>query len=647
MTAGKVLWRPDQSSARKTGIGEYMRWLEKRGLRFDSYQDLWRWSVDDLDGFWGSVWKYFEVSDADYVVLEERKMPGAKWFPGSDVNFAEKVFKAKRDGYALVSRGEHGRRSELSWEGLERRTASFAEWLRGVGVTAGDRVAAYLPNGPEAVVGVLACASVGAVWSSCSPDFGPPAVVDRFSQISPKVLVAADGYSYGGRWYDRAEEVGRIVNGIPSLKSVVGVKGGKGLGSLRHADWDDVDSGKSQPSYEPLPFDHPLWVLYSSGTTGLPKAIVHSQGGILVELLKELSLHNDVRPGDRFFWFTTTGWMMWNYLLGALLHGATLVLYNGSPTYPHPGAMWDLAEKCELDFMGTSAAFLSGCEKAGEEPGKTHRLAKLRGIGSTGSPLPKGSFEWVYSKVKEDVWLASISGGTDVCTAFVGGCPVLPVYSGEIQCRCLGAKVEAYDQAGSPLSGEVGELVLTEPMPSMPVYFWGDEDGKRYFESYFASYPGVWRHGDWIEITERGTCIIYGRSDATLKRHGVRIGTSEIYRAVDSLLEVADSLVVDVGPPGGEGETVLFVSLVQGVSLDAGLESRIRERIRSETSPRHVPDKVVQAPVIPKTVNGKKLEVPVKRVLMGEDPGRVVNGTSLADPRSMDFFVKMAKGEKA
>ncbi len=644
MPSGKLLWKPDPKSARRTNIAAYLKWLEKRGITFDDYQDLWKWSVDDLEAFWATVWKYFNVADADYIVLEERKMPGAKWFSGADVNFAERVFKAKRDGVALEASAERGRKKTVTWDALEKKTAALASSLKGMGVAPGDRVAAYIHNGTEAVTGLLACASIGAIWSSCSPDFGVPAVVDRFSQIGPKVLIAADGYSYHGNWFDRADETRKIAASIPSVKNVIEVRAGEedhgGYGSVS---WDDATSGKANPEYEPLNFDQPLWILYSSGTTGLPKPIVHSQGGIVVELLKELAFHNDIRPDDRFFWFTTTGWMMWNYLVGGLLHGATLVLYSGSPGYPNLDVLWELAEKSGVTFFGTSAAFVSSCMKAGTDPASTHSLPKLRGVGSTGSPLSKESFEWVYSKVKQDVWLASLSGGTDVCTAFVGGCPTLPVRSGEIQCRCLGAKVEAYDAGGKPVMGETGELVITEPMPSMPIFLWGDEDGSRYLESYFSSYPGVWRHGDWIEISERGTCVIHGRSDATLKRHGVRMGTSEIYRVVEAIPEVADSLAVDLGSPGEESRLVLFVALAPGKALDDGLRSKIADRLRTDLSPRHVPDVILQAPSIPRTINGKKLEVPVKRIMLGADPGSALNRGSLADAASIEFFIALSR----
>ncbi len=638
------MWEPDSAYVRKSNIVAFMKWLEKRGQKFSDYDELWNWSVEDIEGFWGSVWKYFDVAEADYPVLQERKMPGAKWFDGAEVNYAKYVFDNQRDGDALISKSERRSVKTVSWQELEKRAGPLAAHLKGAGVGVGDRVAAYLPNSPEAVVAFLACASIGAVWSCCSPDFGAPAVVDRFRQIEPKVFIATDGYSYGGKWYDRSAEVGTIAGAMPGLKRIVHVTGREKSAPLeRSISWEQATAGKEPLEYESLPFDHPLWILYSSGTTGLPKPIVHGHGGIMLEHLKQLAFHNNVRPADRLFWFTTTGWMMWNYIVGGLLTGATIVLYNGSPSFPDMDSLWNLMESTQTSFMGASAAYFAACQKAGLEPGSSHQLKKLVGIGSTGSPLSTDSFEWVYSSVKDDLLLASISGGTDVCTPFVAGCPTLPVYSGEIQCRCLGAKVEAFDEQGNSVVGQLGELVVTEPMPSMPLYFWGDPDGRRYMESYFGVYPGVWRHGDWIEITKRGSCIITGRSDATIKRMGVRIGTSEIYRSVESIPEVADSLAMDFEGAGETGEMVLFVALTPGKSLNDELMTKIKGKIRGDLSPRYVPDRIVAVPSVPKTLNGKKLEVPVKRVLLGGDPSKVVNRDSLSDPTSMDFFVEMAK----
>ena len=643
MPAGKLLWEPDPATVRKSNITALMKWLEKHHQKFGDYEQLWKWSVEDVEGFWGSMWKYFAVAEADYPVLSERKMPGAKWFDGAELNYAKYVFDQRREGDALVSKSERGRVKTTSWQELEKRSGSLAAHLKDAGVSQGDRVAAFLPNSHEAVVAFLACASIGAVWSCCSPDFGAPAVVDRFQQIEPKALIATEGYSYGGKWFERSEAVETIRGALHGVKEVIHVAGRDKSEPLRDSvSWDDAVRVRGPPEPELLPFDHPLWILYSSGTTGLPKPIVHGHGGIMLEHLKQIAFHNDLKPGDRLFWFTTTGWMMWNYIVGGLLGGVTAVLYNGSPSFPNLNSLWGLVESTQTNFMGASAAYFSACLKAGLQPGASHDLKKLRGIGSTGSPLPAESFEWAYSSVKEDLWLASISGGTDVCTPFVAGCPTLPVYSGEIQCRCLGAKVEAFDEQGSSVVGQVGELVVTEPMPSMPLYFWGDADGRRYRESYFDMYPGVWRHGDWIEITKRGTCIITGRSDATIKRMGVRIGTSEIYRAVEALPEVADSVAIDLEGGGKEGEMILFVAMAPGKRLDAEAEARIRAKIKGDLSPRYVPDRMVEVPSVPKTLNGKKLEVPLKKIMMGADPDKVVNLDSLSDPTSVQFYREFA-----
>ncbi|MDV3244015.1 MAG: acetoacetate--CoA ligase [Nitrososphaerales archaeon] len=643
MPSGKLLWTPDHERVSRANITAYANWLGKRGMELESYADLWRWSVDNIEDFWQSIWDYFRVRhDGEYKVLSSRKMPGAKWFAGARLNLAEHVFREKRAGPALIARSEDGELRTLSWSELEKMTGALSTNLMGMGVKKGDRVAAYLPNSAEAVVTFLACASIGAVWSSCSPDFGAPSVVDRFSQIRPKVLVGVEGYSYAGRWHDRNEALDSMLSALPSVKNVIVVRKKSQTNRRGEAEWADVASGRARLRFERVPSSQPLWVLYSSGTTGLPKPIVHGHAGILLEHLKELSLHNDLKAGDRFFWFTTTGWMMWNYLLGGLLHGATAVLYDGSPSYPDIHALWDLVEDTGVSFMGVSAAYVASCMKEGIAPGQSHDLTKLRGLGSTGSPLPAEGFEWVYAKVKEDIWLASISGGTDVCTAFVGGCPTLPVYSGEIQCRCLGAKVESFDEERRSVVEKVGELVVTEPMPSMPLYLWGDKDGSRYRESYFGMFPGIWRHGDWIEIKDRGSVVIFGRSDATIKRMGVRIGTSEIYRSVEAMPEVAESLAVDLEGLGGKPVMLLFVVPARGRRLDEELSARIREKVMRDLSPRHVPDMVVQVRSVPRTLNGKKLEVPVRRIFAGGREG-TLNRDSLADPESIREYVELAE----
>jgi acetoacetyl-CoA synthetase len=521
--------------------------------------------------------------------------------------------------------------------------ARVARGLRSLGVRRGDRVAALLPNVPEAVVGLLAAASLGAIWSSCSPDFGARSVIDRFAQIEPKVLIACDGYGYGGKEFSRAEMLDEVMTALPGLPKVVMVNLLGGAGSAADARrWEDLGreagGGAHEPEFEEVPFAHPLWVVYSSGTTGLPKPIMHGHGGIVLEHLKALSFHQDLRPGDVFTWYTTTGWMMWNYLAGGLLVGLTIVLYDGSAAYPGTDRLWRLAAEHGVNYLGVGAPYLVACMKAGLRPGEEIGLPALRAIGSTGSPLPPEAFGWVYEAVKRDLLLGSFSGGTDVCTGIVGPCPLLPVRAGVISGRCLGAEVEAYDEEGKPLTGQVGELVITQPMPSMPVGFWDDPDGVRYRESYFDAYPGVWRHGDWIEFLPDGGCIIYGRSDATLNRGGVRMGTSEFYRVVESFDEIADSLVVDTGRLGAEGRLILYVVPAAGTELDDDLKNRIRTALRTQLSPRHVPDEIHQVPGIPRTLSGKKLEVPVRKILLGTAPGLAADPNALADPDVLRYF---------
>jgi acetoacetyl-CoA synthetase len=629
-----LLWEPPSELVERAVMTRYMRWLD-RG--FADYDALWRWSVDDLEGFWGSIWEFFGVDSEYERVLADPTMPGAVWFPGARLNYAEHAFRGKDDSaVAIVHAGELRDQAELTWGELREQVRQIAGGLRALGVEPGDRVAAYVPNVPEAIAAFLACASLGAVWSSCSPDFGARSVVDRFAQIEPKVLIAVDGYRYNGRDFDRSGVVASIHEEV----------GGElvRLGYLDGSGWQEGFLRDEPMEFERVPFDHPLWVLYSSGTTGLPKAIVQGQGGILIEHLKKLNLHVDAQSGDRLFWYTTTGWMMWNFLVSGLLTEAAIVLYDGSPGHPDLGVLWDLAESTGTTCFGTSASYISSCMKDGVEPGEGRDLSKLRAVGSTGSPLSPEGFRWVYEHVGADTWLFSTSGGTDVCSAFVGGCPLVPVYEGELQARALGAAVESWDPEGNPLIGEVGELVLTEPMPSMPLYLWNDPDGERYRESYFDTYPGVWRHGDWIEITERGTAIISGRSDSTINRGGIRMGTAEIYRAVLALDEVTDALVVDVPREGGDAFMPLFVVLREGAELDDELVAAIRKRIREDCSPRHVPNEVVAVAEVPRTLSGKVLELPVKRILMGTPPDKAASRDSLANPTALDFFADYAAG---
>jgi acetoacetyl-CoA synthetase len=650
---GILLWEPSEGFKEKARISQYMKWLgDEKNLSFEDYAELWEWSVTDLEGFWASIWEYCGVkASRPYErVLARREMPGTQWFTGAELNYAEHFFRdAPSDEPAILHQSEIRPLSELSWQELREKTAALAAGLKSMGVERGDRVVAYLPNVPEAIIALLAVSSIGAIWSSCSPDFGAGSVTDRFKQIEPKVLFAVDGYRYGGKDYDRTQTVAKLQEEIQSLQKTVilpYLEQEPDTGSLQNVTtWDELlaQHEGAELSFEQVPFDHPLWVLYSSGTTGLPKAIVHSQGGILMEHLKKVVLHIDLEPGDRFFWFTTTGWMMWNVVVAGLLTGATALLYDGNPGYPDMNPLWEFAEQTGMTCFGTSASYLTSCMKAAIEPGRDFDLENLEAIGSTGSPLPPEGFEWVYEHVKEDLWLFSTSGGTDLCTAFVGGVPLLPVRAGELQARSLGAKVEAFDEEGNPRIDEVGELVITEPMPSMPIYFWNDPDGERYRESYFDVYPGVWRHGDWIKVKPNGACVIYGRSDSTINRGGIRMGTSEIYSAVEKVDEVADSLVVDVPRPGGNSFMPLFVVLQVGVELDDDLKGRIKQSIRENTSPRHVPNEIFAVPEIPKTLNGKKLEVPVKKILSGTPPEKAASKDSLSNPESLDTFAELAE----
>ncbi|HEX4691006.1 MAG TPA: acetoacetate--CoA ligase [Solirubrobacteraceae bacterium] len=626
------LWTPSYEMVDRARMTRFMR---ERG--FDGYDALWQWSVDDLDGFWAALWDHFDVGPRSGPVLASREMPGARWFPEVTVNYAEYALRDHDDdAVAIVHASESRELAEVTWGELRTQVARIAAGLKALGVERGDRVVAYLPNIPETIAAFFATASLGAVWSSAAPEFGARSVIDRFAQIEPQVLLAVDGYRYNGRDYDRSDTVAAIAAECDARVVRLGYLDGTG--------WEDGFLGPEDAPLEfaSVPFDHPLWVLYSSGTTGLPKAIVQGQGGILLEHLKMLHLHVDAQPGDRLFWFTTTGWMMWNFLVSGLLTEAAVVLYDGNPGYPDLNRLWALAAEAGITTFGTSASYIASCMKAGIEPARDHDLSALRAVGSTGSPLSADGFRWVYEHVGEDTWLFSTSGGTDLCSAFVGGCPLVPVYEGELQARSLAAKVEAWDPEGRPLIGEVGELVVTEPMPSMPLYLWDDPDGERYREAYFDTYPGVWRHGDWIEITDRGTAIISGRSDATINRGGVRMGTAEIYRVVLAVDAVVDALVVDV-PRDGEGWMPLFVVLREGAELDDDLVAEIRTRIREDCSPRHVPNEIVKVDAVPRTLSGKVLELPVKRILMGTDPEQAASRDSLANPEALDAFAAFSR----
>ena len=678
----------------------YTRWLqEQRGLAFDAtthagYDALWRWSCSDLDAFWQSIWDYFEVTSPvpHRAVLEDPSMPGALWFPGAQVNYAGHLFGHADRSHAagcpaIVFRDEalqaRGEQTEIAWPELRRQVASLADALEGMGVLAGDRVCAFMPNVPQTAIAFLACASIGAIWSVCSPDMGALAVLDRFRQIEPKVLVACDGYVNGGATHDRTGVLHEMLAELPTVRHAV-LWRSLGTGSAATAatfgggareahDFAELVSRDLPFAALPLPFDHPLWIVYSSGTTGLPKAIVHGHGGVMLEALKAGALHNDVGPsavtGDRYFWHSSTGWIMWNSQMGALLGGTTVCMFDGSPSGPQSAVaaaertadwstLWRFAAETGVTFFGSGAAFFASCLKAGARPQAAGDLSALRAVGSTGSPLAVECYRWIWEQLPKvdgrDVWLNPISGGTDFAGAFVAGLRTLPVVAGEMQCRCLGAAVEAWSEPdpadpqgrGRSLIDEVGELVCTRPMPSMPLYLWGDEPpgphGRRLHDSYFDMYPGIWRHGDWLRITPRGGAIIYGRSDATINRHGVRMGTAELYRAVEALPEVMDSLVVDLEYLGRESYMPLFVVLREGRVLDGNLVHRIKAGIRHALSPRHVPNEIYQVAAIPRTLSGKKMELPVKKLLMGTPAEQLFKPGAMADGAAVAWFVEFA-----
>jgi acetoacetyl-CoA synthetase len=652
---GELLWEPGPGRVAGARISGYLDWLrEHHGVQAAGYEELWEWSVADVGAFWQTVADFFglQLTGVPLVRGPDGGVEGARWFEGAELNYVERALAHPAGDDAVVAVDEDGAIEVLTYGELRELVAAVAGGLAGLGVGRGDRVAAVLPNDAAAVVAFLATASLGAVWSSCAPEFGAPSMVDRFRQIDPKVLIAADGYRYNGRDFDLAGKLSDLRAALPGLTATVlvnclpGSEAGAGVDGVVH--WGDLLG--APPVEEPVrvPFEHPLWILYSSGTTGLPKPIVQGHGGIVLEHLKAVTLQLDLRRGDRFFWYTTTGWMMWNFLLGGLLAGATIVCYDGAPAWPDQGRLWRLAEEVGITCFGTSAPFLEACRKAGLSPGTELDLSAVHTVGSTGAPLSPEGFAWTAREIGEDVLVASVSGGTDVCTAFIGSCPLLPVRAGELQCRALGAAVAAFDPAGKPVTGEVGELVITEPMPSMPLRLWGDEDGSRLHASYYAAFPGVWRHGDWVKVTDRGSCVVYGRSDATLNRGGVRMGTAEFYRVVESLEEVGDSLVVDTSGLGSEGELVLFVVPAAGAGADPSrLREDLRAAIRGQLSPRHVPDRIVLVSAVPRTLNGKKIEVPVRRMLLGTPPGEAVSQDALADPAALAALLEAVRRDAA
>jgi acetoacetyl-CoA synthetase len=649
-SSGTPLWTPSEEFKKKSNLSHYINWLaEHYNLSFNDYHSLWQWSVADIDLFWTSLWKYFDVmsNQAFEHAVSDHPMPYTKWFEGAEINYAEHIFRnSTTDHPALIFKSEQQETITMSWAELELKVAAFKKFLTDQGVTKGDRVAAYLPNIPEATIAFLATNSIGAVWSSTSPDFGTSSVVDRFKQIEPKILVAVNGYFYGGKTFDRKEAVKDIIAAIDSIETVILVPNpaqNETTFPEYMTTWShSIDQPQQKLTFTRVPFSHPIWVLYSSGTTGMPKPITHSNGGVLLEHLKYLTFHNNVMPGDRCFWYTTTGWMMWNYIHAAMLCGGTVVLYDGSPAYPDINVLWRFAEEIGITHFGTSAGYIVANMKAHTHPGSDYDLSRLVSLGSTGSPLPPEGFNWVYQELKQDLWLTSISGGTDVCSAFVGGSPLLPVYAGEIQCRALGCKLEAFDADGLPVTETMGEMVITKPMPSMPIYFWHDEDFSRYRESYFDMYPGIWRHGDWTAITARQGVIIYGRSDSTLNRGGIRIGTSEIYRAVDTVKEVIDSMVVYV-EKNNSGFMPLFVVLKEGEHLTSELKSKIKSAIRKAYTSRHLPDEIIAVNEIPYTISGKKMETPIKRILMGMEADKVIKKDAMRNPQTLDFFIEMAE----
>ncbi|HEX3924418.1 MAG TPA: acetoacetate--CoA ligase [Streptosporangiaceae bacterium] len=652
---GDLLWTPSAGQVADANLTAFMSWLAaERGRGFSGYHELWRWSVADLPGFWQAVWDYcgIDASAPPEQVLASRAMPGAEWFPGARLNYAQHALRHEQPGQpALLHVSETSPVTALDWAQFAGQVRILGTRLRGMGVRPGDRVASYLPNIPQTVIAMLATTSIGAIWTACSPDFGWRGALDRLRQVRPKVLFCVDGYAYGGREFDRRDEVRQIVAGLDGLGLEYAVRlprpgsppDGPGPGSLT---WDGLLDHPPVPAagfaFEQVPFGHPLWILFSSGTTGLPKAIVHSHGGILLEQFKLQRFHMDLRPGDRMFFHTTSGWMMWNFLVSSLLLGVRPVLYDGSPSHPGPDVLWRIARDAEVSFFGASPAYVDLMSKAGVVPGERYDLPHLRTIMPAGSPVSAECTAWFYRNVKPDVWVATGSGGTDVCTGFVGGVPTLPVYAGEIQAPHLGVAARAFNAQGRSVVGEVGELVITEPMPSMPVKLWGDDGNKRYFESYFADFPGVWRQGDFFRVNDRGGCFVLGRSDATLNRHGVRIGTAEVYAVLASIDEVTDALIVNLDLPGGRFFMPLFVCLADGLRLDARIEDKIRDRLRREYTPRHVPDRIVQVPEIPVTLTGKKLEVPVRKILRGAPPDEAANRNATANPASLDFFATYA-----
>lgn len=646
--AQKILWQPSSKFIEQSNLKDYEKWLGKnKQLSFKDYDELWTWSTNEIGDFWESIWEYFNViSHQPYdTVLVDEGMPKVRWFEGAEVNYAEHIFRQKSNSRpALIFKNEHTEVS-ISWATLEKEVKAFQQFLIHQGIQKGDCVAAYLPNIPTAISCFLAVNSIGAVWTCCSPDFGEKTVIERFSQINPKLLIAVDGYSYGGKEFSRIESVKNIQQDIQSIQHTVFVPYLDPTAKLEKASlWQnilqDFDS-KKRLTFTPVPFNHPIWVLYSSGTTGKPKAITHAHGGVLLEHLKYMSFHNDVKEGENFFWFTTTGWMMWNFLQASMLVGAVPVLFDGSPAHPSINSLWEFSSTLPIHHFGTSAPFLTACMKANLKLNEQFDFSNLRSLGSTGAPLPPDVFEWIYQHISKDIWLCSMSGGTDVCTAFVGGNPTQPVYKGYIQSRSLGCALYAYTADGKRIAETLGEMVIEQPMPSMPIYFWNDKDNERYEAAYFDTFPNKWRHGDWIKIEKNGSLIIQGRSDATLNRNGIRIGTAEIYSVLDEITAIKDSLIINLEQPNGEDIMPLFVVLEENQLLSDELQQLIKKNLRTQCSPRHVPNRIIVVPDIPYTLSGKKMEVPVKRILMKMTTKEGINRDAIRNPAAMDYFLKL------
>lgn len=647
MSEGKLLWSPSEKIVQESELERYRHYVNsKYAVSANDYKELWQWSIDNKEIFWNDLIDWFGlVYEGDRnSVLVGKKMPNYNWFPNVNLNFAENLTRYAEDSkIAIISVEESGLKKSYTWKELLTLAANIQLQFDDWGLQPGDRVCGVLPNAYETSAAFLAAAASGLIWSCCSPDFGIESIIDRFEQISPKVYLYVDSYNYGGKVFDLHDKNQQLIAKLKSVSNALNLSSGIPKNNDLGICIEQLNSSNTGLTYKRVNFSSPLWVLYSSGTTGAPKAITHSHGGVLLELNKYHAFHNDVKKDELFFWYTTTGWMMWNFLHGAWLRGAAILIYDGSPAYPEVDFLWKLAAETKVNHFGTSAPYILANKKADIDPKANYDLSNLRSIGSTGSPLPPEGFDYVYEKIKDDIWLTSMSGGTDVCTAFVGGCIVRPVYEGEIQCRALGCALYCLDEDGNKLENEEGEMVITEPIPCMPIYFWNDEEKVRYNESYFEMYDGLWRHGDWIRITQDDGVVIYGRSDATLNKQGIRIGTSEIYRSLDHIKEIVDSLIVNIEKKDGDHFMPLFVMLKEGIILDDILKKRIKSQLRSDYSPRHVPDEIIQVADIPYTLSGKKMETPIKKILMGRPVEKCVNADTMRNPTSINYFVEFAK----